>query len=71
MSLIAILVVIILAGLIYWVITQLPIDPLFKRIAMVVIVVFLVIYLLSALGLLSGLNLYIPRGRVALIKPWT
>ena len=71
MSLIALLVVIILCGLIYWVITQLPIDALFKKIALVVIVVLLVIYLLSALGLLSDFNLYIPRAHTGLIKPWT
>ena len=34
---IALLVVIILGGLVYWVITQLPIDAIFKRIALVVL----------------------------------
>ncbi len=56
MSLIALLVVIILCGLIYWVVTMLPIDALFKKIALVVIVVVLILYLLSAFGLLGGLN---------------
>lgn len=52
--LISILVVLILAGLVLWVVMQLPLDPMIKNIARVVVVVAVVLYLLRILGLWSG-----------------
>jgi hypothetical protein len=54
-SLITVLVVIALVALIVWALTTfLPIDPKFKQLIIVVAIVFLLLYILKALGLWSG-----------------
>ena len=63
LRMITILVVLILLGLVVWVANQLPIDPTFKRIIYVVAVVFAVLYLLQAFGLIAGLGGPVPRLR--------
>lgn len=45
----SLLVTIIILGLIYWVITMLPIPEPFKNIAMVILVVICLLYVLSML----------------------
>ena len=58
MSLVTIIVFIILMCLAVWVINQLPIDGKFKQIAYVVLVVFTVLYVMQAFGLINaGLRL--------------
>lgn len=59
LSIIGIIVAIVLAGLLVWVVEQLPIDVTFKRIARVVVIVALILWLLSAFGLLSGSGIHI------------
>ncbi len=55
MDLIALLVVIALVGLAVWALTTLiPMDAKFKQIIIVVAVVFVVLYVLSALGLMPA-----------------
>jgi type IV secretory pathway TrbL component len=58
LSIIGIIVAIVLAGLLVWVVEQLPIDATFKRIARVVVVVVLILWLLSAFGLLAGSGIH-------------
>jgi hypothetical protein len=57
MSLIGLLVVVIIFGLLLWLVGMLPIDPPFKTVAYVIVVVILIIYLLQTLGGLSALKL--------------
>jgi hypothetical protein len=57
MSLISILVALIIAGLILWVVGQIPLDPWIQKIIRVVVVVFVVLWLLQAFGLWSGFGL--------------
>jgi hypothetical protein len=45
----SLLVMVIVLGLIYWLITMLPLPPPFKNIALVIIVVICLIYLLGIL----------------------
>jgi len=52
--LVSLAVLIGLMALVYWVLTQFPIPPLFVKIWLVVAVVVLVLFILSAFGLLSG-----------------
>lgn len=54
MSLIQLLVVIIVLGLLYWLVMQLPLPEPFRRIAQVIVVVILIIWLLNLVGLLPG-----------------
>lgn len=55
MSLIALLVTIGLVGLMVWALTEIvPMPPQFKKAILVIAVVGLVFYVLSACGLLSG-----------------
>lgn len=49
---ITILVILILAGLALWVVGQLPLDATIVRLIRVVVIVFCVLWLLSALGLI-------------------
>jgi hypothetical protein len=56
--LIELLVAVIVMGLLYWLVTLLPIPQPFKNIAIVIIVVICIIWLLSFTGLLGG---YWPR----------
>ncbi len=53
---ITILVVLILIGLLVWAAEQIPMDATIKRIIQVVGVVFAVLYLLQAFGLIAGLQ---------------
>jgi type IV secretory pathway TrbL component len=52
--LVSILVVLILAGLVLWAITQFPLDATIVRLIRVVVVVAVVLYLLKAIGWWSG-----------------
>ncbi len=54
MTITALLVAVIVAGLIVWAINQLPIEPTFQRIAYVIVVVFLILYVLQAFGLMGS-----------------
>lgn len=54
MSLISILVVLVLAGLVLWAISQFPLDATIVRIIRVVVVVAAVLWLLQGFGLLGG-----------------
>jgi uncharacterized membrane protein len=56
-ALISIVVVVVLLGVAVWLIEQyVPMSPPFKTVLRVVIVLALVLYLLSAFGLWSGLR---------------
>ncbi len=60
MDLIQLLVVVVVAGLAFWLVQVSPwIAQPFKSIALAVIVVFVCVYLLSAVGLCSGTTLHI------------
>jgi hypothetical protein len=50
----SILVTVIVLGLIYWVVTMLPLPAPFKNIAIVIIVVICLLYLLSMLFGMTG-----------------
>lgn len=54
MSIISILVVLIIAGLVLWAVSQFPLDATIVRIIRVVVVVAVILWLLQAFGLLSG-----------------
>lgn len=57
MSLIGLIVVLAIVGVILWLInTYLPMDPKIRMIMNVVIVIAVLLWLLSAFGLLSGLD---------------
>jgi hypothetical protein len=51
---VSILVALIVCGVLLWAVMQLPIDPVIKNIARVVVVVLLVLWLLRVLGLWGG-----------------
>jgi hypothetical protein len=55
-TLITLLIFIIVLGLIYWAITLLPLPQPFKQIALVVLIVFAIIYLLMTLTGTGALN---------------
>ena len=50
MSLIGLLVVILIVGCIYWLITLLPLPPPFKTVALVILILIVIIWLASSLG---------------------
>lgn len=52
--LVSILVVIIVAGVLLWGLTQLPLDPAIKSVARVVVIVAVVLWVLKAFGLWNG-----------------
>jgi type IV secretory pathway TrbL component len=54
MSIVSIVVVLILVGLALWAISQIPMDATIARLLRVVVIVAVVLWLLQALGLLSG-----------------
>lgn len=56
MPMISILVALIIVGLLLWVVNQLPLDPTIKRIIHVIAIVICVLYVLQALGLLTGIR---------------
>lgn len=51
---VSIIVVLIVAGVLLWAAMQLPIDPAFKNIIRVVVIVAAVLWLLKVAGLWSG-----------------
>ena len=55
MSLISLIIFIAVAGVFVWAITQLPMPAEFQKAIYVVCVVALVLYILSAFGLMRGL----------------
>lgn len=62
MSIISLLIVLILIGVLLYVVeTMLPIDPTIKKIIRIVVVLFVILWLLSAFGVLDSLNVPIPR----------
>lgn len=54
---ITLLVALVIAGAVLYVISLLPIDATIKRIIFVVVIIFLFLYCLQALGLWSGVRL--------------
>jgi hypothetical protein len=57
MSLIGLIVLLVIVGVILWLVnTYIPMDPKIKTILNVVIVIAIILYLLSAFGLLAGLG---------------
>jgi hypothetical protein len=57
MTVIGLIVAILIFALIWYLIGLLPIDLRFKRILYIVFIILAILYLLSALGPLAGLNL--------------
>lgn len=55
MSLIQLLVIIIVAGLIYWLVMQFPLPAPFRKIAQIIMIVIAILWLLGTVGML-------PRG---------
>ena len=56
------IILLVLVGVALWAInTYIPMDPRIKNILNIVIVIAVVLWLLSVLGLLSGLDTPIPR----------
>lgn len=53
--LITLIVLLIIVGVVLYCVNLLPIDPTFKKIIWAVAVLFAVLYVLKAFGLLSGL----------------
>lgn len=57
MSLVSLIVVLVVVGVILWLInTYLPMEPRIKTVLNAVVVVFLVLWLLQAFGLLGSLH---------------
>jgi hypothetical protein len=54
MSLVGLLVFIIIMGLLYWVVTLIPLPAPFKTIALVVLLLICIVYLASAFGLFAS-----------------
>ncbi len=52
--LVTILVLVLVAGIVYWIISILPIPSPFREIALAILGVILIIILLSEVGLISG-----------------
>lgn len=60
MSLISLLVVLVVVGVLLWAVNNfIPMDSKIKQILNVVVVIFVVIWLLKAFGLLGALNMHI------------
>ena len=57
MSLVNLVVTLVVVGLLLWVVnTYIPMDRKIKSILNVVVVIFVILWILSGTGLLSGLN---------------
>jgi hypothetical protein len=54
MSLVSLIVILIVVGLLLWAITQLPLDPMITHIIRILIVLFVILWLLQAFGLLDA-----------------
>jgi hypothetical protein len=50
MSLVGILIALVILGLIYWLITMLPLPAPFKQIAMVIMIIIAILWLASMVG---------------------
>lgn len=60
MSLISLVVVLVIVGFLLWVVnTVIPMDATIKKILNVAVVIFLVIWLLKALGILNMADLHL------------
>lgn len=53
MDLVGLLVGLLIVGLVWWLIDYLPIPPPFKMVAHIVLVVFIIIWLLSFIGVVG------------------
>ena len=57
MSLVTLIVVLVIIGVVLWLVnTQIPMDPTIKKILNIAVVIVVVLWLLKAFGLLSGLG---------------
>jgi len=57
MSLISLVVVLIVVGILLWLVnSQIPMEATIKKILNIVVIIAVVLWLLSAFGLLSGLH---------------
>ena len=57
MSLVSLVIVLIVVGVLLWLVqTYIPMDPTIKRIILIVVIIAVVLYVLSAFGLLAGLG---------------
>lgn len=54
MTLVGLLVVVIILGLLYWAITLLPLPAPFKTIALVILILIVVVWLASLLGVFGA-----------------
>lgn len=61
MGLIGLLVTILILGLIYWAVLQLPLPPPFPIIVQVIFIIILILILVQALGLYGGGPLILRR----------
>jgi len=61
---ITLIVALLLAGLLLWAISQIPLDPWILNLIRVVVVIACVLYVLSAFGMIDGVA--IPRGHIRL-----
>jgi uncharacterized membrane protein len=60
MTLLSLAVTLIVIGVLLWLVnTYIPMDAKIKNILNIAVVIFVVIWLLKAFGLLSGLNIHI------------
>ena len=57
MSLVGLLVLVFVGVLIYYLLTLLPLPPRIKQVVIAIFIIIAIIYLLSALGVVSGLRL--------------
>ncbi len=57
MSLISLLVAIVIVGFVVWLITLIPMPEPFHKVIIGVVVLFLVLFVLQSLGVLTGMNL--------------
>ncbi len=59
MDLFSLVILIVVVGLVYWLITLLPIDAKFKQIILVICIIFCILVLLGAVtGYPTGLHLH-------------
>ena len=56
MSLLTLILYLIIIGLLLYLVDLLPIDARIKRVIQIVVVVFVIVWLLQALGVLAGLD---------------
>jgi len=61
MSLVGLLITVVILGLIYWAVLQLPLPPPFPIIVQVIFIIILILILVQALGLYGGGPLILRR----------